>query len=264
MWNITNRRNLQTIALVPALPLGALEFFRTRLKFTLDEMQAAVVVAGVEGGGGDIILNCCRQWGKTTVVAGMLVYKAWTLPETTYLVCGPATRQAAELIRKARAFVDRLGIKARGDGIHEHAIQFPNGSRIIAIPCKQSSARGYSAVNVLVMDEAAQIPDEAYNVLRPSLATTDGQTWLLSTPFGMRGFHWKEWSSGDPLFTRFTATAEETPRIGKKFLDRELRRMGRKWMDQEYGCKFGEPVGVLFGEALLDGAIVRDGKVLEV
>ena len=265
MWNITNRRILQRVALVPALPLGALEFFRTKLQFTLDEMQTAVVVAAVvTAGGGDIILNCCRQWGKSTLVAGMLVYEAWSKPETLYLVVGPATRQAAELILKARVFVARLGIKVRGDGIHEHAIQLPNGSRIVAIPCKESSARGYSAVNVLVMDEASQIPDEAYDVLRPSLAVSNGKTWLLSTPFGKRGFHWDEWSGGDELFARFTATAADCARIGEKFLARELARKGRAWMDQEYGCVFGDPVGVLFEEALLDGAEFTDGLRLQL
>ena len=245
--------------------MGALEFFRRRLRFFPDTIQEAVLAAGVGvKGGGDIILNCCRQWGKTSLVAGMLVYLAWTEPETLYLVVAPATRQAAELIRKARVFVRMLGIRARGDGIHDHAIQLPNGSRIVAIPCKESSARGYSAVSVLVMDEASQIPDEAYDVLRPSLAVSDGKTWLLSTPFGKQGFHWEEWSSGDPLFARFTATAADTPRIGKAFLERELRRKGQAWMDQEYGCVFGDPVGVLFEAALLDGAVFDDGMRLQL
>ena len=250
---------------IPEPPMGALEFFRKRLRFFPDTIQEEVLAAGVGvAGGGDIILNCCRQWGKTSLVAGMLVYLAWTEPETLYLVVAPATRQAAELILKARVFVARLGIKVRGDGIHEHAIQLPNGSRIVAIPCKESSARGYSAVNVLVMDEASQIPDEAYDVLRPSLAVSNGKTWLLSTPFGKRGFHWEEWSGGDELFARFTATAADCARIGEKFLARELARKGRAWMDQEYGCVFGDPVGVLFEEALLDGAEFTDGLRLQL
>ena len=47
---------------------------------------------------------------------------------------------------------------------------------------------------MLILDEAARVPDELYAALRPMLAVGGGRLVLLSTPFGKRGFFWREWS----------------------------------------------------------------------
>ena len=258
MWNRIDGANLNVVSVEPVMerPLGVLEFFRERLKFFPDEAQQEVIAALGE----NIILNCTRQWGKTSLIAGMLYYEALSKPETLYLIVSPAVRQDAEMLRKEEKWMGQDGIPVRGDGIHEHSLQFPNGSRIVAIPSVQATARGYSAVSVLVMEEASQVPELAYDTLRPTLAVSGGRTWLLSTPFGKRGFFWKEWAHGGDEWERFEVKAEDCPRIPKKFLEGELRRHGRGWMNQEYGCVFAAPIGVLFSEELLEGAIVTDGK----
>lgn len=63
-------------------------------------------------------------------------------------------------------------------------MEFENGSRIVALPGKEETIRGFSGVALLIVDEAARVPDALYQAVRPMLAVSGGQIILLSTPFG--------------------------------------------------------------------------------
>src|SRR5580704_5470350 len=99
------------------------EFAKKRLGFEADEKQAAAL-----RGGRRVIVNCTRQWGKSTVAAVKAVHRAYTVAGSLTLVLSPSGRQSGEFLRKAEAFVQRLGIRVRGDGVNELSIAFPNGS----------------------------------------------------------------------------------------------------------------------------------------
>ena len=96
----------------------------------------------------------------------------------------PSARQSGEFLRKAEGFVRRLGIRPKGDGDNEMSLVFPNGSRIVGLPGNEATVRGFSAVSLLLVDEAARVSDELYLAMRPMLAVSDGDVWLMSTPFG--------------------------------------------------------------------------------
>src|SRR5712692_7667223 len=115
----------------------AVAFAREKLGFDPDEKQMAMLRGGKRG-----ILNCTRQWGKSTVAAAKAVHQAWSEPESLTVVVSPSARQSAEL-RKAEGFARRLGIKPRGDGANEISMAFPNGSRIIGLPGTESTIRGF-------------------------------------------------------------------------------------------------------------------------
>ena len=107
--------------------MDAVTFARERLRFDPDEKQELVLRGGRRG-----IVNCTRQWGKSTVTAAKAVYRAFTVPGSLVLVLAPCGRQSGEFVRKAKTFVNRLGIRVRGDGDNAISIAFPNGSRIVA------------------------------------------------------------------------------------------------------------------------------------
>src|SRR5436190_8233042 len=121
------------------------EFARERLGFEPDEAQAAVLRSGARR----LVLNCTRQWGKSTLTAAKAVHRAWTEAGSTVLVTSPSERQSGELVRKARAFVSMLDVKARGDGSNKCSLLLPNGSRIIGLPSDESKVRGFSNVSLL-------------------------------------------------------------------------------------------------------------------
>ena len=102
------------------------EFTRQRLGFGPNPLQESVLRGGRRG-----IVNCTRQWSKSTVAAAKAVHRAYCHPDSLILVLSPSGRQSGEFVRKAEEFVSRLGIKVRGDGANEISIAFPNRSRIV-------------------------------------------------------------------------------------------------------------------------------------
>ena len=55
-----------------------------------------------------------------------------------------------------------------------HPLRFDNESRIVRLPGKEETVQGFSAVGLMLIDEAAWVPDELYKAVRPMLAATGG------------------------------------------------------------------------------------------
>jgi hypothetical protein len=117
------------------------------------------------------------------------------------------------------------------------SLKLANGSRIVSLPGKEGTVRGYSSVRLLSVDEASRVPDSLYLATRPMLAISRGRLVLLSTPFGTRGFFYEAWRSAEP-WERYEVPAERCPRIPAAFLEEERRTLGEWWFGQEYGCQF--------------------------
>ena len=227
--------------------LDPVEFALRRLRFTPDDTQARILRSPARQG----LLNCARQWGKSTITAIKALHTALSQPRATVLVASPTERQSAEFIRKCRALLLPLNPKLRGDGDNRRSLLLPNRSRIVGLPGREATIRGFSNISLLLIDEAAQAPDSLYLALRPMLAMSRGALWLLSTPKGARGFFWDEWSRGEG-WERIAIPAWDCPRYDKDFLDRERASMPDRWFQQEYGCAFMEDDAQVFSLALLE------------
>ena len=119
----------------------------------------------------------------------------------------------------------RFGLKQRGDGDNRISLAFPNGSRIVGLPGTRADGRvrGFSAVSLLIIDEAARLEESMYKALRPMLATGDGDLWMMGTPSGKRGFFDHTWELGGgaqrDIWHRVKAAATECSRVGRAFLE---------------------------------------------
>src|SRR5262249_31837391 len=109
--------------------------------------------------------------------------------------------------------------------------------RIVALPGKEETVRSFSGVRLLVIDEAARVPDALYLSVRPMLAVSAGRLVALSTPYGARGWWFEAWRSDEP-WERCEVAATACPRISPAFLEEERRTLGEWWYRQEYGCEF--------------------------
>jgi len=174
------------------------------------------------------------------------------------LVASPSARQSAELVEKARDMLATLEIAAHGDGHNEISLALPNGSRIIGLPENAGKIRGFSAVSLMLIDEAAQVEDATYKALRPMLAVSEGDLWLMSTPYGKRGFFYECWEHGGEEWARFCVKATECPRISADFLEEERREMGAAWFGQEYMAEFIDNGESVFGRDLVENALDAD------
>jgi len=254
LWDSVGRNERLWRALVSMSPLA---FARDVLGFQPSEAQAMVLDRAPEFR--QIALNCGRQWGKSTVAAVLAAHRLTMDEGCTVLVVAPSARQSGETLRKVREFlaVMRMGGKARGDGVNRNSMALPNGSRIVGLPAVDATVRGFSKVSMLIVDEAARVPDEVYLALRPSLALADGDVILLSTPRGKRGFFYRAMTDSEEGWLRHTGDVSECSRISDEFLKKERAR-GEGYFRQEYLCEFVETGKYLFDEALISRMIGRD------
>lgn len=206
-----------------------------------------------------ILMLCCRQSGKSTTSALLAADEALHRPPALVLLLAPALRQAQELFRKITGILDALGPEITGPLERETTLtrELENGSRIIALPGNEAKIRGFSAVSLLIVDEASRVPDPTYMALRPMLAVSQGRIALLSTPFGKRGFfHAEATSSGD--WEQAVVTAHACPRIDPAWLEQERAQIGEWWFRQEYLCEFVETSDQVFTHDLVMKALDND------
>ena len=201
------------------------------------------------------LLNCCRQWGKSTTIAIRAVHQALHYPESLTVIASPSGRQSAEFVRKAGGFLRLLGIAPRGDGDNSISLALPNGSRIVGLPGREATIRGFSGVSLLLIDEASRVPDDLYHAVRPMIAANaHAALWLMSTPNGRQGFFYDEWQQGGPEWTRIETPATECPRIRPEFVEEERRHLTDQKFRQEYLCEFIAADHAYFDPEAIDDA----------
>jgi hypothetical protein len=189
-----------------------------------------------------LILNCSRQSGKSTISAVLAVHEAIYTPNSLVLLLSPSLRQSTELFRKIKDIYTALESPAMPKPIEESALrlELSNGSRIIALPGSEQTIRGFSNVALLICDEAATCEDSLFFAIKPMLAVSGGRIILLSTPRGKRGFFHDVWSEGGADWNRTRITARECPRIAPEWLLKEKEAMPDFWFRQEFECEFVE------------------------
>jgi Terminase large subunit, T4likevirus-type, N-terminal len=209
-----------------------------------------------------VILLCSRQSGKSTTSALIALHTALFTANSLVLVLSPSQRQSQELYRKIRDNYNQLTEVAELTQESALRLEFANGSRVQVLPGKEATVRGFSGVALLLIDEAARVPDDLYQSVRPMLAVSGGRIILLSTPFGSRGFFWQEWVEGGPDWKRVRVTADQCPRIPAEWLAKERQRIGDWWYSQEYQCVFVDSLEACFSFADIEAAITSEVQPL--
>jgi hypothetical protein len=201
-----------------------------------------------------VLLNCARQSGKSTMAAIIALHQALWRPSSLVLILAPAERQAKELFSKVAEAYRALGHVIPADSYRKMGMELANGSRIEALPGTEKTIRGFSGVNLLLVDEASRVDDALYFAVRPMLAISGGRLLLLTTPFGRRGIFYEEWT-GDGAWERYEVPASQCPRISEEFLEEERRALPRRVFRQEYECSFEETDDQVFSHADVQAAI---------
>jgi len=204
-----------------------------------------------------LLLNCSRQSGKSTTTACLAVHTAVYEPRALVLLLSPTLRQSGELFKKCLAVYRDLGRPVPAASETALTLTLGNGSRIVSLPGKDGSIRGYSGVTLLVIDEASRVPNDLYIACRPMLAVSGGRLVALSTPFGTRGWWYEAWRSAEP-WERYEIPATACPRIAPAFLEEERRTLGEWWFDQEYLCRFLDAQSAAFRSEDIDAAFSEE------
>jgi hypothetical protein len=237
---------------VPAHPVA----FAVSLGIVPDEWQVEVLASDHPRK----ILCCGRQTGKSTVGAVLAVHKALTQPGSVVLVVAPGERQAKLLFSKAASLYRQAGYPLPAHSERRTGLELASGSVIEALPAVERTTRGYS-VDLLVVDEAAAVPDMDYFGILPSLIATQGEQVLLSTPRGKRGFYHELWHSDDD-WQRVMVRSDEVGRIREEDLEVFRQTMPEQFFRQEFYCEWLDTEGGLFSYDDIEVALAA-GEAVE-
>ena len=208
----------------------------------------------------DYLLLCSRQSGKSTTCGALASHTADYKPESLTLLLSRSLRQSSELFRKVAKFHYLVG-QVKAKNISALQMELVNGSRVVSLPGRdEDTIVGYSAVDLLLIDEASRVSDSLYYTVRPMMAVSQGRIVALSTPRGKRGWFYEEWINGEG-WQRREITADQCPRIPRKFLEKEKKR-NLWYYKQEYMCEFLEPEDSWFNYADVHGSLSSDVKPL--
>jgi terminase large subunit-like protein len=191
------------------------------------------------------LLCCARQVGKSVTVAAAALHEALYEPGSLVLMVAPSLRQSSELLRKTRELAGALGAAASPMRTAITALEFPNGSRVLALPGTPDTIRGYSSVSLVLIDEAAFIDETLPVAVEPMLAVCAGRLIALSTPCGKRGWFYESWRSEED-WQRVRVPASDCPRIPADELARAQRTMTRAAFASEYQCEFVDALDTVF------------------
>ena len=138
------------------------------------------------------ILNFSRQIGKSWTAAYLATQKCLMKQNGLVIYLSTGQRAADESLKTCKKFGDAIKVLSDGKITYDSTascITYSNGSRIMTLPGKPESCRGWT-VDLLVCDEMAfwQQPDECWQAIVPALlnkiAGGDKEIIICSTPLG--------------------------------------------------------------------------------
>ncbi len=88
-----------------------------------------------------VLLNCCRQSGKSTISGVIALHRVLYYPGSLILCLAPTLRQSQELFGKIASFYRELGRPVAPQGERKLSLELENGSRIATLPGSEKTIR---------------------------------------------------------------------------------------------------------------------------
>lgn len=226
-----------------------MEYNLTKPWLSLDEFQTKYIATE-----GNCFLLTARQCGKSTAMSIKAGEIAANKSNQDILIVAYTEKQAYELFIKVLNYLEaryKHLICLGREKPTKHEIRLKNNSIVRCHACGQtgSGLRGYSLTKIFV-DEAAPMSREIFTAIMPALAVTGGSIDISSTPRGREGFFW-ECSLRDD-FTKFYVSAEDCPRMDKKFLEQQRQSMSELEFSQEFRAIFLDELRRIFDDSLIE------------
>ncbi len=171
-----------------------------------------------------------RQTGKDFTCAAEAVFDCIRNPKTTWLIVAAGERQAIESLEKAKEWAEHLQLEIKeysissSTGLRRNAtaeIKWANGSRIIALPARPETIRGYSASVILTEFAFHENPDAIWRAVFPSISNplrSNGagpkKLRIISTPNGLSNKFANLWFNDDSIHrtgAEIAANTESSP-----------------------------------------------------
>ena len=218
---------------------------------------------------GNILLNTGRQVGKTTIFANKAGKYMLDHPDSKIIVVSLTEDQAQLIIIMTLDYLEKTDKRMIAKGKKsptKNKIRLTNKSQILARPVGNTgdAVRGFTG-DVLIVDEASRMPELMWTAAKPTLATTGGQIWMCSTPFGKQGYFYDCWLNKNKRFKIWNTTTwdvyhdrkiegdwtEQKRKGAIEFIEQEKQDMSALQFAQEYLGQFVDDLRQFFSDELI-------------
>ena len=187
-----------------------------------------------------------RQTGKTTTVAGLLLWYVIFNENFNIAILANKMAQAREILSRIQLAYENLP-KWLQQGVIEWNkgnIELENGSKILASATSSSAVRGGS-FNMIYMDELAfvspNIQQEFFASVYPTISSgKTSKIVITSTPNGLDMFYriWADSESGKNTYARIEVNWWDVPGRDEKWKEETIANTSEEQFRVEFECEF--------------------------
>ena len=182
-------------------------------------------------------------------MACVALFHALTNPKGLCLCIAPSERQANHIYTKIRAGLRHPML--RNLVIRETAteILLSNGARIVVLPGgNPKTVTGFSPT-LLIIDEAAELKEDTFTEILPSLRFTKGRLIMISTPHGKTGRFYQTFHDND--FSKYHVTSIECKVNTPEEIEKDRLRMTEMEFQRMVMGEFVEAMDAYFPRSLV-------------
>ncbi|ALD13128.1 terminase large subunit domain-containing protein [Clavibacter capsici] len=209
------------------------------------------------------LVLCARQVGKSTTVGYRALHRAVYRPGCLVLIVSPTQRQSDEQLGRVATLYRGMGEQPRAAKSNSAELALANGSRIVSLPGSEGGIRGFSGVELLIIDEASRVEDDVFASCLPMVASS-GQIVALSTPWGRRGWFFELHEDPVNAWERHKVTVHESDQYTPERIAEVRAALGSFTFASDYLCEFGDTDSQLFGAEMVRAAFSSTVRPLEL
>ena len=173
-----------------------------------------------------VFLNQGRRFGKSNLIANIVVRTALAKPYSACVILCP-TIKAAKKIYWISGIIKRMVPAEFIDRVNETELRviLKNGSYIEVTGADDPDSLRGTGIAIYAVDEAKDHKPDVLNTITPGLIDNNGILVVGGTPPGIGGKHhfwdWVEQAKNDPKWRYFQATSYDNPHLDPKLIDEE-------------------------------------------
>lgn len=189
-----------------------------------------------------------RQVGKSFLLMSIISY--FTIAkQSTSVFLEPTFNQCRKVYRSMFKMLAKNNLIKSASG-STFDIELTNGSEInFRSAMQKDSLRGLTVSGVLILDEAAYIPDDVYDIVQPFTNVHKAPTIMVSTPVAKSGFFWDAFNNKDNhVYYWSRANYDMTPMLSDEQVSRYKNSMTPPKFKTEILGQFLDGESMVFGD----------------
>jgi hypothetical protein len=193
-----------------------------------------------------------RRTGKSSGAAVLALAKLLE-PNQQVIVVAPDFNLSSIIWDFTTELIEAFNIETKRFNLKDRVVRLVNDSTLRLLSANNRSSLVGRAANLLIVDEAALIPDDEYFTrdLRPALSTfPDSRALFISTPRGKENYLYGYYLRGqDPSFPEWGSGLfpwHANPRLTQEDIEEAKRAIPDSLFRQEYYCEWATFEGQIY------------------